>query len=205
MNKISEEHKLSLKYDLSYKNIGNEKIVEINKENVAKIEAMLRYDSSYRNSFNPMSSGSSAYYIKQFKEEFITNKSNDHERYKFLLSNIIITIDKENSAHINSDLVGREELLSRVLDLPFETLYDYLKYPTRSSYEIIKILSEPTHPKDIMKYKSRKNFSFATKFCHYMCFYLFEDEEEQDNFPIFDNVLNKAIKNIFHKNFTGII
>ena len=203
MNKIAEERRLSSKYDLSFKNVGDRIIVQLNKENVAKIEAMLRYNSSYRNSFNPMSLGSSAYYIKQFKEEFIINKSNDWERYKYLLSNIINTIDKENSTHINSDLIGREELLKRLTDLSFETLYDYLKYPVKSSYEIIKILSEPTHPKDIMKYKSRKNFSFATKFCHYMCFYLFENEEEQDNFPIFDNVLYKAIKKIFHKNFNG--
>ena len=202
MNRIKEEHELSLKYDLTYTYIDDEKVVELSKENVAKIESILRYDSSYRNAFNPKSDGSSAFYIKKFKEEFIVNKKDyKNESFKNLLSKIINTIDSENSTHLNSDLVGREELLNRLLELNFETLYEYLKYPLESSYELIKILSKPTHPKD-NKHKGRRNFSFATKFCHYMCFNLFDDDK-QDNFPIFDNVINKAIKERFHKKFDG--
>lgn len=63
MNIITEEHCLSSKYDLSFKNIEDRKIVVLNKENVAKIETVLRYDSSYRNSSNPMRLGSSVNYI----------------------------------------------------------------------------------------------------------------------------------------------
>ena len=39
----------------------------------------------------------------------------------------------------------------------------------------------------------RRNVSFASKFCHFSCFYIFEGEEAQDNFSIYDGVVAKAL------------
>lgn len=41
--------------------------------------------------------------------------------------------------------------------------------------------------------KGKKNPSFASKFAHYACYYLFEGTEYQDNFSIYDSVLRKAL------------
>lgn len=35
----------------------------------------------------------------------------------------------------------------------------------------------------------KPRIAFATKFCHYVCFYVFEGQPEQDNFSIYDNVV----------------
>ena len=40
---------------------------------------------------------------------------------------------------------------------------------------------------------ARANPSFASKFCHYACMYLFEDRKEQDNFSIYDGILCKVL------------
>ena len=42
-------------------------------------------------------------------------------------------------------------------------------------------------------FKPRENTSFASKFCHYACFYVFEGEKEQDNFSIYDDVLETVL------------
>lgn len=34
-----------------------------------------------------------------------------------------------------------------------------------------------------------KNTSFASKFCHYASFFLFENDELRDNYSIYDNVI----------------
>ena len=45
----------------------------------------------------------------------------------------------------------------------------------------------------------RHNISFASKFCHYLCFWLFENEPEADNYSIYDSfVRNKLPDYIEH-------
>jgi len=39
----------------------------------------------------------------------------------------------------------------------------------------------------------RRNVSFASKFCHFSCFYIFKGEEAQDNFSIYDGVVARAL------------
>lgn len=43
------------------------------------------------------------------------------------------------------------------------------------------------------KFRARTNLSFASKFCHYACFYLFENTEYQDNYSIYDNILRTVL------------
>ena len=63
---------------------------------------------------------------------------------------------------------------------------------TKEYFELINIISKKTEPKDSSRL-GKRHFSFASKFCHYTSYFLFENEPEQDNFSIYDNVLTKAI------------
>jgi len=102
-------------------------------------------------------------------------------------------VDKENSTHLNADKAdeyagGRTELSKRIIAAK-EKLLDYLRVPEKSDFELIKIISSPTpSPR-----RPRENVSFASKFCHYACFYLFDGEMEQDNYSIYDGIVVKAL------------
>ena len=49
------------------------------------------------------------------------------------------------------------------------------------------------------EFKSRTNQSFASKFCHNACFYVFEGKREQDNFSIYDKVLETVLPRYWKK------
>ena len=197
MGLIQEEFKESeqFKFDMLTKDL-----VKINRKNVAFVEAMIRNDSAYLKSFNKDAKptytkknnlkypGSSAYWITKVKELIFDEKC--PADYYNTMKNVVSAIDRENSTHLNSDLVGIDEITDRIVEIDRAVLIDYLKNPAED-FKLIQIISKPTKPKD-KKHKPRTNYSFATKFCHYMSFYLFEDNE-QDNFSIFDGVMLKAI------------
>lgn len=199
MNIIQREFEESRKYMIEVDNKINT-IVEISPENVAKVEAMIKNDSAYlrasdklagpemSNKRNIKYHGSSAYWIMQLKDILIIGKrnSNDNYTYERCIKEVINAIDRENSTHLNADGVGREEIFSRIIEIEKHKLIKLLKDPAKKNYELIKKISENTS-------KGRKNFSFATKFCHYMSFYLFEGNQEQDNFSIYDSVLVNAL------------
>lgn len=52
----------------------------------------------------------------------------------------------------------------------------------------------------------RDNYSFATKFCHYSCYYLFDSEEYEiatrdlyrDLYPIYDSIVSRYIKDTYN-------
>ena len=94
---------------------------------------------------------------------------------------------KENSTHLNTDGGGRVEMVKRIIACK-ETLLDDLR---NRNFGLIKFLSDKTTPTP-GKY-GRKNISFASKFCHYACFYIFKGEDAQDNFSIYDGVVAKAL------------
>lgn len=208
-NFIDNELKESKKYNLT----KTDNLLDLMVDNVAKVEAMIRNDSTYRKASSKLSApngkykGSTAYWIAQF-DSFVKTCSNNDEinkttEYINLIRNIIEAIDRENITHLNSDKVGIDELTERVCLHNLSELIKLLKNPS-PEYLLIKELSSLTYPtsKSIKgyNYKARENFSFATKFCHYMAFYLFAGTKEADNFSIYDNVLDKAIR--FYKDDT---
>ena len=73
-------------------------------------------------------------------------------------------------------------------------LFDLLRNPG-DNYFLISEISRPIEMDDGRE--GRKNLSFASKFCHYAAFYMF-NEEEQDNYSIWDNVLRKAVPLYLH-------
>lgn len=199
MNNILNELKEARKYMIETDD-NIEGIVKIKVENVAKVEAMIKNDSAYIRSGDELSKpvkskkgnikypGSSAYWITQLKDILIKEykESSDNYTYEECIKESINAIDRENSTHLNADGVGRNEISERIMRIKRDKMISFLKEPEKDNYELIRAISESTTG-------GRKNFSFATKFCHYMCFYLFKGKKEQDNFSIYDGVLANAL------------
>lgn len=188
MNKIERELKESKNY---YLELENDSLVKLTVDNVARIEAMIVNDSDYAKSSNTKVD-STAKWMIELRTSLI-ERASEHS-FEEIVKNCVKYVDKENSTHLSSDGVGIDELTKRIIGMK-ATLLNDLKNPQRNDYKIIKDLSEPTHPidKNGKKYYPRKNYSFASKFCHYACFYLFEGQNEQDNFSIYDNIVAKNI------------
>lgn len=199
MNKISEEKQESLKFMLSDIEYAGKKLVELTPRNVALIEAMIANDSNYLKGMDKNNKpkgkyrGSNSFWFNELKSILVNKKTSSYS-YKDIIFNAVCAVDSENSTHLNADGVGRDEITKRILNIEPSKLIAYLKEPEKTDFEIIDIISEITHPKDKKK-KARINTSFASKFCHYACFYLFEGTKYQDNFSIYDNILKESIPN----------
>lgn len=204
MSLINDELYASKKYELDTEEIeyNGEKvrILKLTKDNVARMEAIIKIDSNYRDSNDKNKeilfdknnkvkyNGSSSYWLNQLGEIISSNKtiSSFGYNYEQIIYHLIVSIDNENSTHLNSDKVGREEVTKRVLNIDKDKLIDYLKNP-KEDYELVNIIQKPN-------IKDEKNhFSFATKFCHYLSLFLFNGEDVEDNFSIYDSILKKTL------------
>ena len=185
--KIQEEKELSLRYELS-RYTKTKDLVELTVENVAHVEFMIRNNSRYAGQNNK----STTIWLKKFANAL--KGEHTQEDYRKIVFEVVSGIDRTNSTHINADGVGREELTERIVNIDKNLLFQYLKSPEKDNYKLIEILSEKTHPDPVNpNMHARRNYSFATKFCHDTAFYLFEDEVEQDNFSKYDNVVAQNI------------
>lgn len=215
--------------------------VKITLDNVAKVEAMISYDSKYsrmgdplsrpdvkwleqlKEDFRPLSDykgyrGSSAFWMKRLRDycyrlevdESFKDIKGLEDYYKFLVYNAVCAVDAENSTHINADSVGREQLTSRIVSLGKDLL---TQLKNTKDYPLIKLISKQTEPDgrtyklktgEVKEISPRENFSFATKFCHYACFFIFEDNdtEYRDSYSIYDYVVSNALKE--HYDFVDI-
>lgn len=151
--------------------------------------------------------GSSAFWMHRLGEYYGYNYGNEFNGfdsvkdypwyYRFLIYNAVCAVDAENSTHINADKVGRKEITDRIVqykDDLLELLKDTKKYP------LIGILSKKTNPNEAGNTSpARKNFSFATKFCHYACFYIFENKDVayRDSYSIYDYIVSNALKTYY--------
>ncbi len=197
-NKINTE--LELAKTKMLKNFETEDgiiLLELTQENVAIVEAMIRNDSAYLKGSDKDAKevdgkygGSSAYWFTELKKILIDNKPTEQD-YNTIISKAVDAVDRENSTHLNADKVGREEITKRICQIDRNKLVGYLREPDSTDLILFKIISEKTNPKNDI-HKPRENPSFASKFCHYACFYLFDDEC-QDNYSIYDSVLKKVL------------
>ena len=203
---ITRELELSKKYLITTEICSNGiAIAQLTIDNVARAEAMFQTDSSYKKAGDknakPISysrkqtdefkyGGSTAYWMNQLKDVLIHNKPTSRDNYLFeeIIKYAVNAVDRENSTHLNSDGVGREEITKRIIGLKNE-LIELLKNPRDSDYKIVSEISRKT----TRAKKQRQNPSFASKFAHYASFYLFEGNEKQDNFSIYDGVLKDAL------------
>ena len=204
-NFITEEYNESLKFHLEEINFNaSTSLVALTRKNVALVEMIIKYDSAYSKAsdtnaapnHNKNYCGSTAFWMSLLKKYF--NREQIDYDYSEIIQNAVIAIDRENSTHINADVIkdnnnsgGRYELAERISNIDPKNLINYLKYPEETNYELIEIISTPTEKGNF----KRTNLSFASKFCHYACFYLFEGEKEQDNYPIYDQIVKNHIPN----------
>ncbi|MCR4675534.1 MAG: hypothetical protein K5675_11015 [Lachnospiraceae bacterium] len=188
MNKIDKELQLSKKYYLEMVE-QDENLVKLTQDNVARVEAMIHFNSSY--------SGKFVEYCRKFAKVITENEKISPDEYKDLIEKLVISIDSENSTHLNSDGGGRVEITNRLINIRKKDLLRYLQFPAETNYKLLRIIEEETIPKGESekgnKRKGRTNTSFASKFCHYTAFYLFEGKKEQDNYSIYDRILRKTI------------
>lgn len=140
---ICDEFKSSQKYMLTTEHFVLEdgkkiELVKLTHENVAKVEAMIRNDSSYIKSFDKNAcpiinkdktvyAGSTAYWMTQLVNNL--NKQECDITYSFneIIQNVVRSIDRENSTRINSDGCGRNELSKRIIEFGEDKLIDSLK------------------------------------------------------------------------------
>lgn len=161
-------------------------LVLLTQENVGLIEAMLKLNSSYNKSGDENAvkiekngkeeyGGSTAYWVK------FLDDGNDYENG---IKGVVKSIDRENSTHLNADKKGWDKIPENITNKykSLDALVDALK---DESYPLISLIAEKTNV-------DRSNFSFATKFCHYLSFYLFKDDY-QDMYSIYDGILRKAL------------
>ena len=88
---------------------------------------------------------------------------------------------------MNADKAGRDFIKEKITGcIEDGTL---LKYLRERDFNLIDILSERTKQGK----GGRRNISFASKFCHFSCFYIFGEEDAQDNFSIYDGVVARAL------------
>lgn len=202
MNQIQKELKLSKEKLLkTFSDVPD--LVELSIENVAIVEAMIQNDSAYIKSGSKEAvpthkkdgsvqyGGSTAYWMTQLK---IFLEQNKHPQFTYgeIISKAVETVDRENSTHLNADKIGRKEITNRILNI--KNLKNKLK---NANLDLIETISAKTSAKT----RARVNLSFASKFCHYACFYLFEGLPEQDNYSIYDNVVKKVLQkyvNYYH-------
>ena len=158
-------------------------IVQLCKENVETALAILYQNKSY--SYSNTSSGeatSSAYWFKEM------NRQPEHSaEYRKAVENTVNFVDKENGIHLNADGVGRKQIAQRIIDYGKNNLFADLKL---GSYKPYYVLAERTTGVK----RGRQNKSFASKFCHFACFHLFENKPEQDNYCIYDSIVKGALQ-----------
>lgn len=191
MNLIQSELENSRVYDLE----RDGKLVKLTPQNVAIVEAMVRADSNYTrlgdiNQYPGKDGrpGSVAFWMTQLKL-YLEGEKTEYSR-EDIISNAVIAVDRENSTHLNADKKqGRKVITDRIRKLSDDDLISMLKYPKETCYKLIMIIAERTTEEK----GGRVNVSFASKFCHYACFWLFEGKTEQDNYSIYDNVVRKAL------------
>jgi len=182
-------------------------LVKLSFHNVAIVEAMIENDSMHIKSISETSipiikldkktglkkmvyGGSTAYWASKLKSVLLDGNIVEDLEYRDMIYSIVSSIDRENNTHLNADGVGRNELTDRICSLSKCELVEMLK-DRQKGLTLIKLLSNKTQPESGKR--PRTNYSFATKFCHFMCYYLFDDEAK-DNYSIFDSVMNFAIK-----------
>jgi len=174
MKLVKDELEKSKEYDFEMICDNN---VALCRKNVALVEAMIKYNSSYKNIY-----GRDAKTYSKIKElKCKVDKDNVNE--------ILNMINNQNSTRASKTEIL--ELSNRIVNFDKNNgLIKFLKNPDKK-YSLITDLSAQIQT-DRNK-NGRTNFSLATKICQTLCFVINEYNESQDNFMKFDTVLRKNL------------
>ena len=110
------------------------------------------------------------------------------------IKDICKIINSENSTHLR---MHELEAITEMIFKAYPTIIDFKNVLKAEDYTLVTKIRNLKNNPDDKKEKIRDNYSFATKFCHYSSYYLFnneEDEEYRDMYPIYDSVVVRYIK-----------
>ena len=171
--------------------LGKVELPALTVANVAKVEAMIRADSKYAPSDEYDNSEYLPYWMRELGRHLGCIKDGKPvEKFGEVVENVVQKLNKENSTFLNFDKGNGETavdvMVRRITEkVNQKKLVDELR--DRTLGELITHLAKPT------ELKGKRHISFASKFCHYACFYIFEGKDEQDNFSIYDSVVAKVL------------
>lgn len=200
-NIIQDELELAKSKMIEEVSFKGKTLAKLTRDNVAIVEAMIRNDSAYIHSTDVSADpvpnrkgdvkygGSSAYWMTQLKNVLLGNASDSLYTYDEIIKGAVESVDRENSTHLNADKCGRQEITERICRFDRNEFIKCLKDPDYKDMALIQEISRITSAKE----RARRNPSFASKFCHYACFYIFEGTEYQDNYSIYDGILKTVL------------
>ena len=200
-NTIKNELELAKSKMIEEVTFQGKTLAKLTRDNVAIVEAMIRNDSAYIHSTDVSAApvynrkkeikygGSSAYWMTQLKKVLLAGKPDSAYSYEDVIKGAVESVDRENSTHLNADKCGRQEITGRLCEFDHNELIECLKDPDYKDMKLIREISRITSADQ----RARNNLSFASKFCHYACFYVFEGTEHQDNYSIYDGILKTVL------------
>ena len=162
-------------------------------DNFKLINTFLRYDSNY----NGVEDATNLVFAKTYggiltreKENFFNfKKIEDYVSEEEYMKNdslylVIESIDKMNSTHLASEgpKGGNKGRIKTA-----QGVYDIKNFRERLFNADAKLVDE------ISCFGGKNNFSFASKFCSYLCRYLFKDLPQENNYCIYDEVVQSVL------------
>lgn len=200
-NTIQDELKLAKSKMIEEVTFREKTLAKLTRDNVAIVEAMIRNDSAYIHSTDVSAApvynrkgevkygGSSAYWMTLLKSVLLDEGSCNSYTYEEIIKGAVESVDRENSTHLNADKCGRQEITERICRFDRNEIIKCLKDPDYNDMALFREISRITSAEE----RARNNPSFASKFCHYACFYVFEGTEYQDNYSIYDGILKTVL------------
>lgn len=139
------------------------------------------YEEKYKNKY----CGSTSWWVKQLKNL----KSDNQKQYEIIISGLIHDIDRMNTTHLNADKEGNKNgrylAFKKIINEYDKTkLIEALK--NEEQMPLIRLISKQDE-------NNKFNFSFATKFCHYISWNYFDDPYLKDMYSIYDGIVSKNL------------
>ncbi|MBE5024532.1 hypothetical protein INF26_06675 [Olsenella sp. DSM 107455] len=187
MNLIQRELEHSKAYALeiirdSEQRVGRQ-LVKLSLDNVARVEKMIEYNSEYMREDGELKE------LEKLGKALRGEITFSRDEYRDIIYSVVRRVNRKYSTRMSEE--ERDELTDRLCEMGSEWLYGCLMNPKKDNYELVTKLSDIT--KSTGSGNGRRNKSFASKFCHYACYSLFEGKPEQDNYSPYDSVVKKAL------------
>lgn len=195
----------------------NEKnnLIELSIDNIWKVNAMLKENSRYTIDKNEDMIAPDSQFVICYLKKFIYNNNeveekykkkacgstswwakqlknlsdNNEESYKIIIAGLIHDIDRMNSTHLNADKNKNKNgryLVFKILTEKYDNKTKLINaLMDENRMPLIKLISQKDD-------NGKINFSFATKFCHYLSWNYFNDDNK-DMYSIYDGVVSNNL------------
>lgn len=105
------------------------------------------------------------------------------------LKKVCTRINAENSTHLTNE---DKDIICECIYKKCPNINLLKEELKKDSYPLIESIRKAQNNNGVSTKKN--NYSFATKFCHYACYYLFNDDTNRDLYPIYDSILSDYVK-----------